>query len=118
MNREETEAYVLGTMLFDEGFMNAFPLSPKIFQTEKYRVIFAAMLDIRRNGGKEAKGANFIYTLINLLKMTNLLDIVGGEPEIVGLQQYPPDKNTPADMARAINLLKNSPQEVNFITNR
>jgi replicative DNA helicase len=118
MNREEAEAFVLGSMLFNENYINGFPINPSNFHTKRYKIIYTAMLDINKHGAENAKGANFIYTLINYLKMKDLLEEVGAEPEIVGLQMFLPDKNTPADMARAINLLKNAPNEITFITNR
>jgi replicative DNA helicase len=118
MNREETEAFILGSMLFDEKNINNFPINPSIFHTKRYKIIYTAMLDIYKHGLENAKGANFIYTLINYLKMKDLLEEVGAEPEIVGLQMFLPDKNTNADMARAINLLKNAPGDITFITDR
>lgn len=102
MNREESERYLIGMLLFDKYNLNIDGLNTTLFKNERYKVILEALLIIYKE--------NFNYldniTLINYLKMTDKLDFVGGEPEIVGLQDTIPEIGTYKQLTKIIKQLK------------
>ena len=103
MTRYEKEKFILAIFLFDEQNLNIEGLDPSLFQNDKFRTIFKALQTIYKENPQNCNN----ITLINYLKMIDKLDYVGGEPEIVGLQDEIPDIGTRKKVVTITKQLRN-----------
>jgi replicative DNA helicase len=100
------EKYIIKTVLFNEKYMHLLcdsKVTSYMFTDIKFKTIFSALYDMHNTN---YIGINTI-SFIAYLDITNQLDLVGGESEIVGLQDELPTMETAKKLKQTIKLLRN-----------